>query len=83
MPIYGFLCASCGHQDDLIQKINDAFLKSCPKCKNKTFEKQVSAPNFQLTGSGWYATDFKNKESSGDKQKPKQSSTNKGIKKDD
>jgi predicted nucleic acid-binding Zn ribbon protein len=33
----------------------------CPECHKKTLKKQVSAPSFQLTGSGWYVTDFKNK----------------------
>jgi predicted nucleic acid-binding Zn ribbon protein len=33
----------------------------CPECHKETFKKQVSAPSFQLTGSGWYVTDFKNK----------------------
>jgi putative FmdB family regulatory protein len=61
MAIYEFLCSECSHQDDLIRKMNDSSVIICPKCKKNTFAKQVSAPNFQLSGSGWYATDFKNK----------------------
>ncbi|MBM3351445.1 MAG: transcriptional regulator [Betaproteobacteria bacterium] len=34
-------------------------MEACPECGKETFSKQVSAPSFQLTGSGWYATDFK------------------------
>jgi putative FmdB family regulatory protein len=63
MAIYEFLCSECSHQDDLIRKMNDSSVIICPKCKKNTFAKQVSAPNFQLSGSGWYATDFKNKPS--------------------
>jgi len=32
----------------------------CPECKQATFSKMLSAPSFQLNGTGWYATDFKN-----------------------
>jgi predicted nucleic acid-binding Zn ribbon protein len=35
---------------------------ACPECHKETFKKQVSAPSFQLTGSGWYVTDFKIKQ---------------------
>ncbi len=59
MPIYEYKCASCGFTKDCIQKLNDAPLTVCPECGRETFSKQLSAPGFQLKGSGWYATDFK------------------------
>jgi len=68
MPIYDFLCSHCGHENDLLRKISDATMIFCPECSNETFQKQVSAPNFQLTGSGWYETDFKNKSTKNDKK---------------
>ena len=49
------------------RKISDSILTECPECHKKTFKKQVSAPSFQLTGSGWYVTDFKNKSKDGAK----------------
>lgn len=61
MPIYEYECASCHHHFDLIQKINAEPVKQCPKCFNNTVTKLVSAAGFQLKGTGWYATDFKNK----------------------
>jgi len=61
MAIYEFLCSECDHQDDLIRKMDDSSVTICPICKKNTFAKQVSAANFQLSGSGWYVTDFKNK----------------------
>ena len=61
MAIYEFMCSECSHQDDLIRKMDDSSVTICPQCKKNTFAKQLSAPNFQLSGSGWYATDFKNK----------------------
>ncbi len=42
-----------------MRKISAASVEACPACGKETFAKQVSAPSFQLTGSGWYATDFK------------------------
>ena len=59
MPIYAYRCASCGHEDDVMQKMSDAPLTICPQCKAETFGKQLTAAGFQLKGSGWYATDFK------------------------
>jgi putative FmdB family regulatory protein len=59
MPIYAYKCESCGHAKDVLQKISDAPLIDCPACGAPKFNKQLSAPGFQLKGSGWYATDFK------------------------
>jgi putative FmdB family regulatory protein len=59
MPIYAYKCESCGHAKDVLQKISDAPLTDCPACGEPKFSKQLSAPGFQLKGSGWYATDFK------------------------
>lgn len=67
MPIYAYRCSSCGHEKDVLQKISDAPLTACPECKAETFGKQLTAPGFQLKGSGWYATDFKG----GNKPAPK------------
>jgi putative FmdB family regulatory protein len=41
-------------------KISDAPLTTCPACGAEAFSKQLTAAGFQLKGSGWYATDFKN-----------------------
>ncbi len=59
MPIYDYQCSSCGHKAEVMRKISAASVDACPSCGKETFAKQVSAPSFQLTGSGWYATDFK------------------------
>jgi putative FmdB family regulatory protein len=66
MPIYAYRCAACGHAKDVLQKVSDAPLTVCPACGEARFEKQVTAAGFQLKGSGWYATDFR------DGGKPKQ-----------
>lgn len=59
MPIYAYRCESCGHAKDVLQKMSDPVLTTCPACGAETFSKQVTAAGFQLKGSGWYATDFK------------------------
>jgi putative FmdB family regulatory protein len=59
MPIYAYKCESCGFAKDVLQKMSDAPLETCPHCAKSSFKKQVTAAGFQLKGSGWYATDFK------------------------
>ncbi|MBX3628324.1 MAG: zinc ribbon domain-containing protein [Nitrosomonas sp.] len=61
MPIYEYLCNSCGVKKEHIQKMSDAPIKVCPDCHSENYTKLVSAAGFQLKGSGWYVTDFKNK----------------------
>ena len=60
MPIYEYRCLECGFQDEFLQKVTEPRLTVCPTCGKETFKKLVSAAGFQLKGSGWYATDFKN-----------------------
>ncbi len=59
MPIYEYQCGACGHQLETIQKFSDAPLTECPACGKPALQKMLSAPAFQLKGSGWYQTDFK------------------------
>ncbi len=61
MPIYDFQCTSCGHQSEVMRKMSESNTTICPHCKAEAFTKMLSAPSFQLSGTGWYATDFKTK----------------------
>lgn len=61
MPIYEYECGNCGHTLEVIQKFSDAPLTECPACHQQRLQKRVSAAAFHLKGSGWYATDFKEK----------------------
>ena len=38
--------------------MSDKPLTKCPKCGKETFRKELSAPGFELKGTGWAATDF-------------------------
>ena len=59
MPIYAYKCESCGHRQDVLQKMSDPLLTVCPACGAAAYVKQVTAAGFQLKGSGWYVTDFR------------------------
>lgn len=61
MPIYEYQCSACHHHFDALQKMSDAPLTQCPSCQKPALQKMMSATSFQLKGTGWYATDFKNK----------------------
>jgi putative FmdB family regulatory protein len=63
MPIYEYRCDACGHQEEFLQRASEPQLTECPVCRKPTFHKLLSAAGFHLKGSGWYATDFKNKAS--------------------
>ncbi len=61
MPIYEYLCQSCGDTHEAIQKFSDSPLIDCPACGESALKKLLSAPSFRLKGGGWYETDFKGK----------------------
>lgn len=59
MPFYEYRCEDCGHELEAMQKMSDDPLTVCPECGKPTLIKLMSASSFQLKGSGWYQTDFK------------------------
>ena len=59
MPIYAFACSACGHHFDRLQKLSDPDPTACPVCGVEAIKRQLTAPSFRLSGSGWYETDFK------------------------
>jgi putative FmdB family regulatory protein len=66
MPIYAFECTDCGHSFDRLQKLSDPDPTDCPACAQASLRRQLTAPSFRLSGSGWYETDFKKE---GDKKR--------------
>lgn len=58
MPIYEYECKKCGRVTEALQGFNDPPLKKCKYCKTGKLEKLISLSSFQLTGTGWYATDY-------------------------
>lgn len=60
MPLFEFKCAACGRKEDKLQKYNDpAPMCTCPGFPG--MQRQISACNHELKGTGWYKTDFKGK----------------------
>lgn len=64
MPIYEYRCHNCGKKREVIQKITDEPLSTCPDCGGP-MDKLISNTSFVLKGTGWYATDY----ASGDRKK--------------
>ena len=76
MPIYEYQCSYCHHDYERLQKISDKPLVTCPQCGKDGLKKKISSAGFQLKGTGWYVTDFKNppkKSAPGSETKPTES----------
>ncbi|OGP92478.1 MAG: FmdB family transcriptional regulator [Deltaproteobacteria bacterium RBG_16_54_18] len=74
MPVYEYECTKCGRAMEETQKISDEPLTTCPACKGK-LRRLVSLTSFHLKGSGWYATDYKDKKQTKAKTKAKEGDT--------
>jgi putative FmdB family regulatory protein len=61
MPIYEYQCTNCGEKFELLQSFNDPPVAVCKNCQGEA-KRIISLANFHLKGSGWYATDYKNKD---------------------
>ena len=57
MPIYEYLCQSCGKKFELLQKFSDAPLTIHEECGGAV-EKLISTSALQFKGSGWYVNDY-------------------------
>ena len=60
MPIYEYECEKCGAHLEVLQKMGEAALTRCSKCRGKV-RKAISRSSFQLKGSGWYVNDYARK----------------------
>jgi|ERR1700682_1784443 len=72
MPTYGYRCSNCGHQFEIVQRITDEPLKTCPKCQGK-LSKMLYPVGISFKGSGFYTTDYK------DSGKSSESSSSNGV----
>ncbi|KAA3609856.1 MAG: zinc ribbon domain-containing protein [Calditrichaeota bacterium] len=77
MPTYDYVCTSCTHEFEEFQKMSDPLLVECPECDGKLQRKIGGGAGLHFKGSGFYITDYKNKQSSGEsnskKETPKKS----------
>jgi len=58
MPIYGYRCAGCGKEFEIMQSMSDAPLKVCSGCGG-ALHKMLYPVGVQFKGSGFYSTDYK------------------------
>ena len=61
MPIYEYRCKNCGKEFEVLQKVDDPPVVTCKYCQGEA-SRIISLTNFQLKGTGWYATDYKDME---------------------
>jgi putative FmdB family regulatory protein len=57
MPLYEYKCSKCEKTFEVMQKFSDAPLTVHGECGGSV-ERLLSAPAFQLKGTGWYITDY-------------------------
>ena len=57
MPLYEYRCSKCDKKIEVIRKFSDPPLTEHEGCGG-ALEQLLSAPAFQLKGTGWYVTDY-------------------------
>ena len=62
MPIYEYKCLKCNNEFEAMQKFSESALSQCPNCGGPV-KKLISRSSFHLKGSGWYLTDYAQKNS--------------------
>jgi putative FmdB family regulatory protein len=72
MPTYGYRCSNCGHQFEIVQRMTDDPLTTCPKCQGK-LTKVLYPVGISFKGSGFYTTDYK------DSSKSSEQSSSNGV----
>ena len=84
MPIYEYQCQACCHKQEIMHRISEEPSKQCDSCGAYELKKLISAVGFQLKGTGWYETDFKNKgtKKSNESSEESDSSKSQGNKKE-
>lgn len=69
MPIYEYQCNACHTRHEFIQKVSDPAMTTCPSCQQDALKRLISPAGFQLKGTGWYVTDFRDKKKPEEKNK--------------
>jgi putative FmdB family regulatory protein len=62
MPLYEYRCKKCHHQFEILQGLKEKNIGKCPKCGGP-LSRLISSPAIQFKGTGWYVTDYANKNS--------------------
>lgn len=60
MPNYDYRCESCGHEQEVFQRMTADPLTDCPACGAPTYKRLIGAgAGIIFRGSGFYETDYK------------------------
>ena len=83
MPLYEYVCRSCGYEFDVLQSFSDDPISICESCCKEDVVKKISLPSFSLKGGGWYKDHYGLKKSeststSNSTSKSESSSSSKG-----
>jgi putative FmdB family regulatory protein len=70
MPLYEYLCESCGERTEMLQRFGDLTEVVCPACGG-AMRKLPSAPSIQFKGSGFYLTDYAKKSAGAEGTSPR------------
>lgn len=57
MPLYEYLCESCGRTVEALESFSGKRLSICDRCGGR-LKRLISAPSVQFKGSGWYVSDY-------------------------
>jgi len=71
MPIYEYVCTTCGKEYEVMQKFSDKPLKKCTCSPDARLERKLSAPSFHLQGGGWYSEGYSGKKGGNGKSEAK------------
>ncbi|HVA88172.1 MAG TPA: zinc ribbon domain-containing protein [Candidatus Saccharimonadales bacterium] len=52
MPIYDYVCTTCGHRMEVVHGVNASGPGACPVCGGM-MRKAIAAPAVHFKGSGW------------------------------
>ena len=56
MPIYDYVCGSCGHRFEVLRGINEAGPRQCPECGGPV-ARAFAPPTIHFKGTGWAKSD--------------------------
>src|SRR5438046_6523091 len=78
VPTYQYACTACGEQLEAVQSFADDPLTECPACEGR-LRKLYSSVGIVFKGSGFYRTDSRQANGSGD-SKPAEATPSSGSK---
>ncbi|MCS7197302.1 MAG: hypothetical protein NZ930_01235 [Candidatus Bipolaricaulota bacterium] len=63
MPLYRYLCESCGHSFSVLDSFNSPDQRECAECGAPQARRLPSRVGIQYKGSGFYTTNYGRKRS--------------------